>query len=363
MSDPHEVDARRGTGGFAGDLAAWANSVRSGAPAYVGIARLVLDGNGIDKRFADAWAERVFPAPFDRPLLLFASLRHAALVEGAAHPLHAALVTAKQVDISGKELDEALARPELWRSLAHRHVQTNETSRAVAWRWPAFLGGCANAQRPLALFDLGASAGLNLVADALDDPWLDGQGRPLPCATSPDVILRRGFDARPIDVRDDDAALWLRACVWPGDTIREERLAQAIAAMREARKQVDKVGIETIDLAHAGARLIELSSNLPPRTLSLAYQSHVRAYLPAATLAAHRGQMDQWLSQSTAGSAVWIELEPVLEGGRSPHAELIAHVRDGGRVREILLATCPHHPRTIAIVDGAPEELARLLCP
>jgi hypothetical protein len=360
VSDLHEVEGRRGVEGFASDLAAWASWAGERAPAYVRLARLVLNGNLLDNRFVAAWSGRAFAASFDRPLLLFASLRHAALVEGARHPLHAALVAATTSDIHRDALADAFTRRDVWRTLAQRHVQTNETSRAIAWRWPAALAGCANAQRPLALFDLGASAGLNLVADALDDPWVDGAGDPIACATAPSVILRRGFDARPIDVRDDDAALWLRACVFAGEREREERLERAITAMRDARAR-GPIEIETIDIADAGARLLDICTSLPPGAFALAYQSHVRDYLPPATQSAHANAMDRWLRAMPIGGAAWITLEPSFSGGRLQEAAITARVRVGIRVHEIALATCPHHPRAVAIVPGAPEELARLL--
>ena len=37
----------------------------------------------------------------------------------------------------------------------------------------------------------------------------------------------RGLDLNPIDVRDPDATLWLRALVWPDEVGRAELLQQA----------------------------------------------------------------------------------------------------------------------------------------
>ena len=58
-------------------------------------------------------------------------------------------------------------------------MKTNETSRALAWLWPASLAGGG---RRIALADVGASAGLNLVADALPNPWTTEDGSPLEVA-------------------------------------------------------------------------------------------------------------------------------------------------------------------------------------
>jgi hypothetical protein len=58
-------------------------------------------------------------------------------------------------------------RTRFWQALRERAVQTNETTRAVTWLWPAALLGAAGKRRAIALVDIGTSAGLNLTADAL----------------------------------------------------------------------------------------------------------------------------------------------------------------------------------------------------
>jgi hypothetical protein len=88
-------------------------------------------------------------------------------------------------------------------------------------------------ERPLALVEVGASAGLNLLWDryhydygeqSCGDPAspvqlhcaLRGPSRPpLPQHMS-DIASRIGLDLHPIDVHDEAEALWLRALIWPG---------------------------------------------------------------------------------------------------------------------------------------------------
>src|SRR5262249_48846476 len=143
-------------------------------------------------------------------------------------------------------LAEALAAApaRLHVDLATRAVQTNETSRAVAWLWPAWLAGCGASGegqlagpspsregrnpsegsevvaggRPLALADVGCSGGLNLIADALPRPWKDPAGQSVPTAARVRALGRLGLDARPLDVGRDLDVAWLRACIWPGET-------------------------------------------------------------------------------------------------------------------------------------------------
>src|SRR4029453_9011791 len=103
-----------------------------------------------------------------------------ALEEGTGHPLWPAIAAEppSRQGITRAALMAALA-PERYAAYARfaaRSVQTNETSRAVAWLWPAHLLGADGGGRPLALVDLGASAGLNLVGDQLPAIWTDGAG-------------------------------------------------------------------------------------------------------------------------------------------------------------------------------------------
>jgi hypothetical protein len=91
--------------------------------------------------------------------------------------------------------------------------------------------------RPIELFDVGSSAGLNLVGDQLQGIWESQDGARLDVEPTMPIVRRTGFDLRPLDVLDEEDARWLKACVWPGDRDREKRLEDAIAAFR--RLQLD----------------------------------------------------------------------------------------------------------------------------
>jgi hypothetical protein len=132
------------------------------------------------------------------------------------------------------------------RESSTRLVHTNEVRRS-ACSLPAFgLVARRGGDRPLALVEIGASAGLNLLWDRYGYDY--GQGRrygdpqsPVqisctPRGTSlppvppqfPSVVFRAGLDLSPIDLRDPDAALWLRALVWPEHKARSRLLQRAI---------------------------------------------------------------------------------------------------------------------------------------
>ena len=125
-----------------------------------------------------------------------------------------------------------------------RRVQTNEIRRC-SYLMPAF-GVIArdDRDRPLALVDVGASAGLNLLWDSYRYSYSDGSTygpadsgvlvdaetrTPMPSIPSqfPRVSFRVGIDLAPVDLSDDEEYRWMMALVWPDHTDRAELLAAA----------------------------------------------------------------------------------------------------------------------------------------
>lgn len=125
-------------------------------------------------------------------------------------------------------------------------TQTNEAARC-ALHVPALAG----IDGPIALLEVGASAGLCLYPDRYSyryagHPLLDPVDGPSPvlldCATVgpvpvpdrlPRVAWRGGIDLNPLDVRHPDDLAWLDALVWPEHDDRRARL-QAAAAIAAA---------------------------------------------------------------------------------------------------------------------------------
>ena len=123
-----------------------------------------------------------------------------------------------------------------------RATQTNEVRRSAVLL-PAFLAAATG--RPIALVEVGASAGLNLLFDRYAYDYGSGrtlgEGRPvLPSdvddafvpSAFPEVVWRQGIDREPVDVRDDAAVAWLRACIWADQADRVERFEEAVATAR-----------------------------------------------------------------------------------------------------------------------------------
>ncbi|MBV8990092.1 MAG: DUF2332 family protein [Solirubrobacterales bacterium] len=150
------------------------------------------------------------------------------------------------------------ATPEEFLALVHEHsheilgvmatrtTQTNEPARCST-----LLPALALLSPPLALLEVGASAGLCLLPDRYEfdygarripaseylgtDPpvfWCSpGAQTPLP-RHNLDVVWRAGLDLNPIDLRDPREVQWLEALVWPGEEYRIPRLRAACEIAR-----------------------------------------------------------------------------------------------------------------------------------
>ncbi|MGK5520604.1 DUF2332 domain-containing protein [Micromonospora sp. URMC 107] len=133
--------------------------------------------------------------------------------------------------------DFALANwPAIEAELRTRATQTNEPGRCAV-----LLPVLAALPQPLALLEVGASAGLCLHPDRYAYRYGDhtlGAGEPvLECAATglapperlPEVVWRAGLDLNPLRVTDPADVAWLDALIWPEHTHRRARLRAAAA--------------------------------------------------------------------------------------------------------------------------------------
>jgi hypothetical protein len=358
--------ARFGLSGIEEDLSRQRDAVRGRSAPYERALRLLPDVlAGPPGRFVEAaWEHRRFFAWYDRPLLLLAALRNDALAEGPLHPLFDGFVAADAGQVSEHALARALdgTHDGVFEALAHRGVQTNETSRAIAWLWPAGIARAGDEVHPLALVDVGASAGLNLVADALPPVWVATDGGPLDLAREVTPVARLGLDPAPLDAFRAADARWLRACVWPGERAREERLDGALAAFQAARVRPDAPVIVPIAATSVPARL-DLLSGAQTNALVLAYQTVLRDYLEPADRAAYESGMRDWIGSHPSGKALWVELEAADGDHAAPMpGALVAHARaPWGDLLDLTLARCTMHPLRLDVNRRAVEDLRALL--
>ncbi|WP_444964179.1 DUF2332 domain-containing protein [Nocardiopsis sp. M1B1] len=200
-----------------------------------------------------------------------------------------------------------------------RYTQTNEVRRCAT-----LLPVLAGLEGPLALVEVGASAGLCLYPDRYRYSFDGGapigpQRSPvlLECATSgpvpvpgrvPRVVWRAGIDLNPLDVRREEDVRWLEALIWPGpyEAERRERL-RAAARVAAAEPPVMVAGDLVGELEAVAARV-------PAGARLVVMHSAVLAYLDEAArdafVEAVRGLEGHWVSNE--GAAVL----PSLEGPR-----------------------------------------------
>src|SRR6478735_7745608 len=236
---------------------------------------------------------------------------------------------------------------EVARTVMSRATQTNEVGRC-ATLLPSLAAIAATEGRPLALIEVGASAGLALFPDRYSYEYDDGSSvtrlgpgpfggllagfgkQPEPpvlrCRTagpvplpdsSPEVVWRAGIDLNPLDVRNPDDVAWLEALIWPEQEFRRERLRRAIAVARE-----DPPLLVAGDL---NEQLLALAGQAPADAALVVFHSAVMGYLSADGRARFRTAMQalaqdrgcHWLSNEGEtviiqedGSAVVPEMDP-----------------------------------------------------
>jgi hypothetical protein len=169
--------------------------------------------------------------------------------------------------------------------LSSRRVQTNEVRRC-AYLFPAFLFAVKHSvARPLALVEIGTSAGLNLIWDAYQYTYGDGVpygdlsseviirssfrgDRPaILSAPLPQVSQRIGIDLNIVDTSIPDQAAWLRALIWPE---HHERRNLMEAALRKRNKMALDLRV-----GDGFGMLSKLAEEIPEEALMCIYHTHV----------------------------------------------------------------------------------------
>jgi len=312
-------------------------------------------------RLEQVWGRREFHIYFSRPFLLLAALRAEALAS-TDHPLARGFAT-ENPDSLAVTRDAILAsltpeRSGVWIMLSSRGVQTNEVSRAVVWKWPAELAGWGNRSRPVALVDVGASGGLNLIADRLPDCWNDGAGKPLRVASKVDVCMRVGFDLQPLDFRRDDDVAWARACIWAGAAQRVERFDRAVREWRCAEQFEVPPALHKLNATFVPARLPELLARVPAGGVLVLYQTALREYMASSQRLRYEEGVRQWLASTPPRRAVWLEAEATPE--RQAAFAIVAHVPNGaGGIQSMKIRYTNIHPETVHVRTKGANEFAQ----
>jgi len=166
--------------------------------------------------------------------------------------------------------------------LTHR-TQTNEPGRCAT-----LLPLLAGLPQPLALVEVGASAGLCLYPDRYSYRFTTSTGEHrlgeteivLPCALTgpaplperpPDVVWRAGLDLNPLQADRDRDRRWLASLIWPEQIDRAQRLEQALDLVA-----ADPPRLDTADML---VDLPGLLADAPPCATLVVFHSAVAAYL------------------------------------------------------------------------------------
>lgn len=296
------------------------------SPAYQRLAEFVATSDVLLGLLAG------MPADKRQPNLLFAAARHLLGVPAEAETL---------VELVA---DHSTVLAEVMRT---RRTQTNEAARCAC-----LLPALAQLPSPLALLEVGASAGLTLLPDRYSYdydghriPGRDPQAPMLTCHLSgpaplpqhtPSVVWRAGLDLNPLDVSNDADLDWLASLIWPGEQGRVDRLYAAAATTRRTPPQLHR-GDLLDDLA-------QVAAGAPHEATLVVYHTAVLAYVEPAKRAAFADAVRQldavWLSNEAPGVIADANAEHTVD-------ERDAGDRDGGFVLvrnglEQLARTDPH---------------------
>jgi hypothetical protein len=174
-------------------------------------------------------------------------------------------------------------------------------------------------------------------------------------------VGRFGLDERPLDVTRADDARWLRACIWPGETQRLERLDAALAGLLAARDRGQRIEVVRRDATGAPAYARNAVASAPPKTLTIVYQTMMSGYLDTASRTAFEDGLHQLLMSSPQGAVLWVDLE-VTGPATSPRpAELWVHARSGDQRVDLMLGTTGYHPADVSTRRDAVRDLTKIL--
>ena len=188
-----------------------------------------------------------------------------------------------------------------------RSTQTNEAARCAT-----LLPLLAALPQPLALIEVGASAGLCLYPDRYryryDDTEPFGHADSpitLPCCTSgpvpvpedlPTVVQRVGIDLNPLSATDPEDVCWLESLVWPEQQERLDRLRGALSVAYAQPAHMVRGDLN--------AAVRQVVSDVPAGATPVVFHSAVLAYLSPAARAEFtdtmRSMPGHWISNEAA---------------------------------------------------------------
>lgn len=205
-----------------------------------------------------------------------------------------------------------------WQRYLANAPQTNEVLRSAVLL-PGYAVVAQRTGLPLAICEIGASAGLNLIwdhyryqlggvawGDAASPVQLQTQWRGAPPPALPtriEVAERAACDRAPINLDEPDAAWRLASYVWPEQTQRLQRLRAAAQMATQAPWRVEA--------ADAAAWVTRQLAQLRPGRCTLLVHTIVWHYLPASVQQAIRDAVQAAAMRATPDAPFgWLRMEP-----------------------------------------------------
>lgn len=237
--------------------------------------------------------------------------------------------------------------------LPHVSLQTNEVTRC-ANLLPAFeLISRRAGRQPLALIEVGASAGLNLNWDRYGYRYgnllvgdqqasvqlactLTGTHLPPLPDVMPLIAQRIGIDLAPLDPQSTLDVEWLLACIWPEE---RERYRLLTAALTVARQHPP-----TVLTGDACELLPEVLPEVPAEATVCLWHSYALSQGPQAV---YERVVEELLEASQVREIYHLALELDPARGPEPRLELFVY-REGKLAAYDWLATCAVHGETMA---------------
>ncbi len=288
-------------------------------------------------------------ARFDAVPLRLAGALHALVRAGQAPALAACYPPNPQPDgdalwtAVAATLRDADAALQPWLDSA---PQTNEVTRS-AILMAGLMVVAGETGLPVALYELGSSAGLNLVLDRyryrvgtvetgpedaalrLEPEW---QG-PSPPLVRLHVVSRRGADLNPLDVTNPGDVARLLAYVWADQGQRQARIRTAIGIAA-----VDPPPLDRADAADWTERMLHPAGT--PGVVRVLMHSITFQYFPAATQARIRSHLDRVGALATPDAPLaWLRFEADPATAQSPALQLTTW--PGGTTRTLARGS-PH---------------------
>lgn len=280
------------------------------------------------------------------PMLILAALQLAGLRgHSVLGPIYDTARHGRMEDPEGavqSVLDVVRETPELVGGELWRSTQTNEPGRSAILQ-VLIADLVADSIAEINLIEVGTSAGINLCFGQFPVRAKD-DGNPLTLICEdltpidrtrrmPAVKSRVGIDPFPLDLENEDDRLWLKACLWPEERRRHERL-DAIVAARASWPSVTELTGSALE------RLDDAFDLSDPSTLTVVVNTWVAFYFTPDEQLAYFNELTR---RCREGNVAWISFESTLVKWPGVTGDEGAHHRGASQIVLTTPGTSPTH--------------------